>query len=224
MDTSTNQSDTGTNAGSTLDHKAGCATMFQPGKFDRNCPRCSKIEKVIYLRRKTIENGCTQDEMVSAVKLAQSLADKYLLVDAELIDRAFAPDVKAAEKAAQEKVRAERAKRAQEAADAAKQDALRKATEKAAREAASAKLDALREKMEQSERASQWARAEYQNARKDSGMSDRASSKSSARKSASQSSCNGDAVTCACRSHAAKRAWNTMRANGNGYAYGHKVA
>lgn len=210
------QGDTGT-----LDHKAGCATIFQLGKFDRTCGRCAKVEKVIFLRRKTIENGCTPDEMASAQKLAQTLCDRFLLVDAEVTDRAYAPDVKKAEEAAKRQAAEERAKRQAEAAMRAKEAAEAAAREKAAKEAATAKLNDLRYAMEQAERDFQWKAAEYRNACKDAGVS--RETKGTRKSTGTQSTCSGDPVSCPCRSHAAKRAWNTMRQNGNGYAFGNKV-
>ena len=209
--------------GSTLEHSSTCATVFQMMRFDRNCPRCTKIEKVIYLRRKTVANGASIEEQESASKLADKLVSQYGLVSAELVDRLYQEDVKAAEAAAKKAAAEERARKAAEAAEAAKAEAARKAAEAQARATEEARIASLKTAMDNAQDALNQARQAYQDAVKNARYAKPKTRNASSPKQ-SQTTCNGDADTCACRSHAAKRAWHTMRANGNGYAFGHKVA
>ena len=59
--------------------------------FDQRCARCSAIKKVIYLRRKTVENGCHEDESNAAQTISDALVAKYGLTRGEVYDRTYAP-------------------------------------------------------------------------------------------------------------------------------------
>src|ERR1039458_171368 len=59
--------------------------------FDPTCPRCVQIKKVVALRRKTTENGASEDEETSAQTISDALVAKYGLTRGEVYDRLYAP-------------------------------------------------------------------------------------------------------------------------------------
>lgn len=57
--------------------------------FDTECPRCCVIHKVVKLRRRSVANGATPSEALTAFAMAQSLIDRYALSGAEIRDRLY---------------------------------------------------------------------------------------------------------------------------------------
>lgn len=66
-----------------------CTSQFLLSQYDKNCPRCQKIWKVICLRRRNLSNGAPWAEALAAARLADLLIEKYGLVKAELTDRLY---------------------------------------------------------------------------------------------------------------------------------------
>jgi hypothetical protein len=71
-------------------HRDGCASRVLLSQYDKTCPRCAQIWKVIQLRRRTTANGSSVLEAESAARLADLLASKFQLARAELVDRLYA--------------------------------------------------------------------------------------------------------------------------------------
>ena len=57
--------------------------------FDPDCDRCSKINKVVHLRRKNTDNGCSIEEALTASIMATRLIEQYKLTKGEIIDREY---------------------------------------------------------------------------------------------------------------------------------------
>jgi hypothetical protein len=72
-----------------LRHSDECQSIFMTSTYDKRCPRCSKIWIVIQLKRKTMDNGCTWNEVLAAGKQALHLSTKYQLKSVELRDRLY---------------------------------------------------------------------------------------------------------------------------------------
>lgn len=53
-----------------LAHSQDCSTVFLRSIYDRSCPRCAVVGKVILLRRKTILNGASSNEAEAAAIVA----------------------------------------------------------------------------------------------------------------------------------------------------------
>lgn len=75
--------------GTNLEHTESCDSVPARSEFDTSCPRCKSINTVIHLRRKTVQFGCSQQEMDSAISLADALIAKYELAPVECVDRLF---------------------------------------------------------------------------------------------------------------------------------------
>jgi len=67
--------------------KMRLAEMF----YDSNCPRCCMIKKVVLLRRKRQELGCSEEEETAAQTISDQLVAKYGLTRGEVYDRLYTP-------------------------------------------------------------------------------------------------------------------------------------
>lgn len=76
-----------------LRHIIDCKSNLGAMKYDGRCTRCTKINKVINLRRKTTANGASQTESVSSHVIAQKLIDQFKLTRGEVYDRAYDHDL-----------------------------------------------------------------------------------------------------------------------------------
>jgi hypothetical protein len=74
-------------------HSDGCSTCFPQSDYDRNCPRCKQIWRVIQLRRRIVANGVSWQESQLAEKLADGLAAEYQLTPTEALDRLWAKPI-----------------------------------------------------------------------------------------------------------------------------------
>lgn len=68
-----------------------CKMQLAVGVYDPDCERCCGIRKVINLRRRTVENGASEQEEEQAQKLSDVLVAKYGLTRGEVYDRLYAP-------------------------------------------------------------------------------------------------------------------------------------
>ena len=76
-------------------HERGCQSNLAACVYDDKCFRCQKIKKVTALRRKTISNGASLSEQVSAFATANAIVVKYKLTRGEILDHDFAPEITA---------------------------------------------------------------------------------------------------------------------------------
>lgn len=65
-------------------HSDDCDAVF--GYPDPICERCKKISKVIFLKRKNTDNGCSIEEALTASVLAVRLIKQYRLTKGEIVD------------------------------------------------------------------------------------------------------------------------------------------
>ncbi len=79
------------NANGFLGHKLDCHTQLARMVFDVSCPRCAQIKKVVALRRKTTENGASEEEETAAQMISDALVTKYGLTRGEVYDRLYTP-------------------------------------------------------------------------------------------------------------------------------------
>jgi hypothetical protein len=70
-------------------HSETCNSQFLLSQFDKTCPRCAQVWKVVQLRRRTIHNGASVTESQTAASLANVLVVKFELTKAELTDRLY---------------------------------------------------------------------------------------------------------------------------------------
>lgn len=70
-------------------HNQDCSSNFGAMNYDPECGRCTKINKVIMLRRKNAANGCTQQESIAASVLATRIIEQFKLTRGEIADRAY---------------------------------------------------------------------------------------------------------------------------------------
>lgn len=82
-------------------HNRDCTSSFGAMRYDLQCVRCTKIKKVIMLKRKNLRNGCSQEETVAAMMLARRLVEDYELTRGEVFDREYDPEMLAARKESQ---------------------------------------------------------------------------------------------------------------------------
>lgn len=66
-----------------------CMSNFGAMNYDDTCLRCSKIKIVIYLRRKSPDNGCSEAESTAAMALADRLIAKFQLTRGDIFDREY---------------------------------------------------------------------------------------------------------------------------------------
>jgi hypothetical protein len=80
----------------TLNHSDECTSDFRRCMWDKTCPRCSVLSKIVALLRRNIHNGCSVSESVTAARLAATLIEKYQVVPVEIRDnqRILAPQLK----------------------------------------------------------------------------------------------------------------------------------
>lgn len=67
----------------------GCQTNMGAMNYDDSCLRCSKIKIVIYLRRKSPGNGCSEAESTAAMALADKIIAKFQLTRGDIFDREY---------------------------------------------------------------------------------------------------------------------------------------
>jgi hypothetical protein len=72
-----------------LSHSSTCSSVFLRSIYDKTCPRCAIVGKVILLRRKNIRNGASAPEAQAASAIALRLIAKHDLKQAELLDRLY---------------------------------------------------------------------------------------------------------------------------------------
>lgn len=71
-------------------HSASCATIFPRSQYDKACPKCAIIFKVVMLRRKRVSLGCSLGEQQAAERIATNLCERYALRPADVLDREYA--------------------------------------------------------------------------------------------------------------------------------------
>jgi hypothetical protein len=92
-----NEPNTDTNGKSNsqrLKHALDCKSALAIMQFDKDCPLCKIVAKVIYLKRKTVAAGCSPEEESAALAIADSLIDKYKLKRGDVYDRLYPPPTK----------------------------------------------------------------------------------------------------------------------------------
>lgn len=67
----------------------GCQSNFGAMNYDDTCLRCAKIKIVIYLRRKSPSNGCSEQESAAAMALADKIIAKFKLTRGDIFDREY---------------------------------------------------------------------------------------------------------------------------------------
>lgn len=70
-------------------HILDCQTNLSIEQYDDRCLRCSKIKKVISLRRKQTKYGATLHEARIAHELAQKIINDYELTRGETFDKKY---------------------------------------------------------------------------------------------------------------------------------------
>lgn len=66
-----------------------CMSNFGAMNFDDMCVRCTKIHKAILLRRKTVANGCSEQESALAATKADVIIAQYQLTRGDVFDRQY---------------------------------------------------------------------------------------------------------------------------------------
>ena len=70
-------------------HNLNCTSQLASMHYDPTCTRCSKIKKVVFLRRKTVANGATSQEESTALEQADRIRETFKLTRGEIFDRQF---------------------------------------------------------------------------------------------------------------------------------------
>jgi len=71
-----------------------CTSAPAIGDFDKRCPKCKQIWRVVLLRRKSVALGASEQEQEAAYAVADSIIDKYGLRRGEVFDRLYPPPTK----------------------------------------------------------------------------------------------------------------------------------
>jgi hypothetical protein len=66
-----------------------CGSNFAAHQYDPRCTQCGKIRTVVFLRRKTVRNGCSQEEATSALVKATAIIETYKLKKGDYFDREY---------------------------------------------------------------------------------------------------------------------------------------
>lgn len=72
-----------------LKHELKCTSNLAAMLWDAKCLRCTKIKRVVLLRRKTTVNGASEGEMALALKQAEKIRLEFKLTRGEIFDRLY---------------------------------------------------------------------------------------------------------------------------------------
>lgn len=66
-----------------------CQSNFGAMNYDPECLRCTKINKAIMLRRKTVANGSSEQEAALAILMSDKIIAQYKLSRGDIFDRLY---------------------------------------------------------------------------------------------------------------------------------------